>query len=282
MQIYHNIENPISDGHPRAGPSQSPARNFHIPIHSRHRKFLPFQVLGKVFQFRALPFGLKTAPRLFTKVASQLKKMGSRLGIRVHQYIDEWLNRALSEAQASLTTQLLLNLIEELGWIVNLAKSELVPTQVFKFLSYQFNLARGLVFPMEKRFQKLILVLSPLLASPIHNTSQCYKGIRSHGINFQASPPKATIYETNTAGSCPVVGLESSTGLSNQNLTSCAGTYPVVDHPGKCDVGCTITSTKNISNCGGLHGCVPWRVRVHTAPTTLLRADGLLKNSPST
>ena len=116
-------------------------------------------------QFRALLFSLNTAPRLFTKVASQLKEMGSRLGIQVHQYLD-WLNRALSEAHASLTTQLLLNLIEELGWIGNLAKSELIPTQAFEFLSYQFHLARRLVFPTEKRFKKLILILSPLLASP--------------------------------------------------------------------------------------------------------------------
>jgi len=138
---------------------------FHIPIHPRHRKFLRFQVLGKVFQFLALPFGLNTAPRLFTKVGAQLKKMGIRMGILLHQYIDDWLNRALSEADVGRKTQLLLQLIDELGWIVNLDKSDLIPTQVFEFLSYRFDLARGLVFPTEQRFQKLILQLSPLLAN---------------------------------------------------------------------------------------------------------------------
>ena len=140
---------------------------FHIPIHPKHQKFLRFQVLGKVYQFRALPFGLNTSPRLFTKIAAQLKKMGICMGIQVHQYIDDWLNRALSEKDVGRKTQSLLNLIEELGWTVNQEKSDLIPFQVFEFLSYRFDLARGLVFPTEKWFQKFLLLLSPLLKNPL-------------------------------------------------------------------------------------------------------------------
>ncbi|CAC5368761.1 unnamed protein product [Mytilus coruscus] len=41
---------------------------FHIPIHKHYRKFLRFSILGKKYQYRALPFGLRSAPRIFTKV----------------------------------------------------------------------------------------------------------------------------------------------------------------------------------------------------------------------
>jgi hypothetical protein len=58
---------------------------FHVPIHPSYWKFLRFQVLGKLYQFLALPFGLNTAPRLFTNLAPKVKNIGSKLGICVHQ-----------------------------------------------------------------------------------------------------------------------------------------------------------------------------------------------------
>ncbi|XP_078544267.1 uncharacterized protein LOC144829009 [Lissotriton helveticus] len=39
---------------------------FHVPIHPAHRRFLRFTVAKSHFQFRVLPFGLLSAPRIFT------------------------------------------------------------------------------------------------------------------------------------------------------------------------------------------------------------------------
>ena len=69
---------------------------FHIPIHPQSRKYLRFHVGGKTFQFKALPFGLSTAPLEFTVVAKEVKLMALRKGIRIHQYLDDWLVRATS------------------------------------------------------------------------------------------------------------------------------------------------------------------------------------------
>lgn len=40
----------------------------HVPILSSHHQYLRFCVGSRLFQFWALPFGLCTAPRVFTKV----------------------------------------------------------------------------------------------------------------------------------------------------------------------------------------------------------------------
>ena len=40
----------------------------HLPIFVHHRKYLRFCVKDQHFQFRAMPFGLAVAPRVFTKV----------------------------------------------------------------------------------------------------------------------------------------------------------------------------------------------------------------------
>ena len=41
---------------------------FQIPIHGSSRKLLRFMSEGTVYQFKALCFGLSTAPQVFTRV----------------------------------------------------------------------------------------------------------------------------------------------------------------------------------------------------------------------
>ena len=51
--------------------------NFHITIQSR--KYLHFHVQGQTYQFKALPFGLSTAPMEFTVVAKEVKLMALQM-----------------------------------------------------------------------------------------------------------------------------------------------------------------------------------------------------------
>ena len=52
-----------------------------------------FHIQGKTYQFKALPFGLSTAPMEFTVVAKEIKLLAMKKGIRIHQYLDDWLVR---------------------------------------------------------------------------------------------------------------------------------------------------------------------------------------------
>ena len=100
---------------------------FHIPVHVKSRKYLGFHFQNQSYQFRALPFGLSTAPMEFTCVVKEVKLMAQSRGIRIHQYLDDWLIRAPTKESCHQGTQSLLTLCQELGWIVNLQKSELEP-----------------------------------------------------------------------------------------------------------------------------------------------------------
>ena len=40
---------------------------FHIPIHEESCKYLRFSIRGTCYQYKVLPFGLSTSPRVFTK-----------------------------------------------------------------------------------------------------------------------------------------------------------------------------------------------------------------------
>ena len=118
---------------------------FHILVHIKSQKYLRFHFQNQSYQFRALPFGLSTAPMEFTCVVKEVKLMAQSQGIRIHQYLDDWLIRAPTKESCHQGTQSLLALCQELGWVVNLQKSELEPKQVFKFVGYQYDLSHGLV-----------------------------------------------------------------------------------------------------------------------------------------
>ena len=139
---------------------------FHIPIQAQSRKYLRFHVQGRTYQFKALPFGLSTAPIEFTVLAKEVKLMAIHRGIRIHQYLDDWLVRAKSYQICLQHTQSLVKICQELGWLVNLEKSVLQPKQVFDFVGYQFDLRSGRVRPTPDRWQSLQDKIQTLLSLP--------------------------------------------------------------------------------------------------------------------
>ena len=103
----------------------------HILLTKWSRKYLRFMIGNKVFQFRALPFGLSTAPLVFIRVMNVIATHAHIHKIRVHMYLDEWLLRALIRSELLRETQWFQDLCKSLGLIVNLLKSNLVPLEDF-------------------------------------------------------------------------------------------------------------------------------------------------------
>ena len=139
---------------------------FHIPIHPHSRKYLRFHFQGQSYQFKALPFGLSTAPMEFTTVVKEVKLMAQSRGIRIHQYLDDWLVRAHSYNECLDQTKQIVALCQELGWLVNVEKSELEPKQIFDFVGYQYDLRLGKVRPTRDRWQVLKTKVIKLLSRP--------------------------------------------------------------------------------------------------------------------
>ena len=119
---------------------------FHIPIQEQSRKYLRFHIQCRTYQFKALPFKLSTAPLKFTVIAKEVKLMAMHKGIRIHQYLDDWLVRARSHHICLQYTRELVEICQKLGWMVNFEKSALDPKQVFDFVGYQFDLICGRVW----------------------------------------------------------------------------------------------------------------------------------------
>ena len=100
---------------------------FQIPIHGSSRKLLRFMSEGTVYQFKALCFGLSTAPQVFTRVFAAVSAWAHARGIRLLRYLDDWLVLSSSEKKAKESIRELLSLCRTLGIVINEKKSDLVP-----------------------------------------------------------------------------------------------------------------------------------------------------------
>ena len=137
---------------------------FQIPIHRASRRFLRMEFQGTVFQFRALPFGISTAPWVFTKVVSVVKTLFHLDRMSLFQYLDDWLGDAPDRESASRRSQLLVQLCSKLGFLVNLEKSDLVPSQRFDFIGLHFDLEIGRVSMTSKNQLKVLESVNAFLA----------------------------------------------------------------------------------------------------------------------
>ena len=147
---------------------------FHIGIHRRSRRYLRFVFEGKVYQFRALAFGLNVSPYVFTRMLKTVLRHVRRLGIRVHAYLDDWLQPSVSETLSWLHSRRLLKIILDLGFIPNWEKSELVPVQDFCFLGARFKLAQALIGPSQDNIASILQALAKLVGARQASARQLY------------------------------------------------------------------------------------------------------------
>ena len=128
----------------------------HIPIHRRSRKYLRFTLRGRVYQFKALPFGLSTSPYAFTRLMNVMATFLRRKAITLHPYLDNWLARNQNHRRLLEHRQFILSLINSLGLIINYEKSDLVPAQVFTFIGMEFLTHINIVRVPQNRQMKIL------------------------------------------------------------------------------------------------------------------------------
>ena len=146
---------------------------FQVPVHSSFRHYLRFCVGELVFQFRALCFGLLTAPQAFTRVMAPVSSIMHRHGFRILRYLDDWLVLGSSYREIVRARDFLLWLCHQLGIQINIPKSYLTPTQSLDCLGMTIRTVSLRVFPTLKHFQKLSSLLQSFMSDTVHPLSVC-------------------------------------------------------------------------------------------------------------
>ena len=165
---------------------------FHVPIHPRSRRFLRFTFEGKVYQFRAMCFGLSTAPQVFTRVLAPLAKIVHLAGFRIILYLDDWLILAESVEEILKARKFILTLTQELGIIINVEKSLLVPCQSLTYLGMRIDTIRFWVSPTEKRIDRALSLLGEFLSSE-SRSARCWQSLLGFMSSLERFVPGARL-----------------------------------------------------------------------------------------
>ena len=127
----------------------------HVAIASASRNLLGFKLANDAYRFKALPFGLSPAPRVFTRLVTCVAAHLRQRGLRLFCYLDDWLLAAESKELLSQQLHLLLQTVQALGFLVNWEKSQLTPTQHPLFLGAAIDLPRQLARPSLDRIRTI-------------------------------------------------------------------------------------------------------------------------------
>eukprot|EP00079_Xenopus_tropicalis_P032144 XP_017945915.1 PREDICTED: uncharacterized protein LOC101734340 [Xenopus tropicalis] len=147
----------------------------HVPIFPPHQAYLRFAFQGQHFQFTALPFGLSSAPRIFTKIMATMAAHLRVQGVCITPYLDDLLVKARSKHQAERDLEKTMQTLQEFGWTINRQKSSLVPSQRMPFLGFLFDTLQGKVLLPEEKTHRLISSVQDLQTTHKPSIRHCMK-----------------------------------------------------------------------------------------------------------
>ena len=124
-----------------------------------------FYLGGEMLPIQSSPI----RPVLCSEDIYQTVKTGCGLpkkeGIRVLIYLDDFLLLAQTKEEATRNTQMLVTLLQSLGFTVNLKKSSLTPTQMITFLGFSIDSRSMMIVLPVTKVQKILECCQKLTAS---------------------------------------------------------------------------------------------------------------------
>lgn len=112
---------------------------FSVPISANSKKFLRFKFDGLLYEFNALPYGLCTAPFVFTKLLKPVSTYLRNNNIILTCYLDDSLFFNNCQHKCKKDIHIACKLLQDLGFIINPEKSVLIPSQTCKYLGFILN-----------------------------------------------------------------------------------------------------------------------------------------------
>jgi len=134
-----------------------------IPIKKVDRKYLRFRYKGVFYQFNCLPFGLCTAPRVYTTILKPVLSVLRSNRCNIVGYLDDLL--LLDKDQCTLASKCseTLKLLNILGLPINHKKSEPNPCQKIEYLGFVFDSLQMTISLPNRKVINIIRVLKSTL-----------------------------------------------------------------------------------------------------------------------
>lgn len=151
---------------------------FHsVEIYPPHTNFLgftwTFDNTKVYFKFLVLPFGISSAPYVFTKLTRPLVKKWRGAGFQVLMYLDDGFCHNADNKLLYTQSNIIRHDLISSGFIPNEEKSVWVPVQNLIFLGVNLNTASGVMNIPEERLNKVRICLADIMKDtlvprPVH------------------------------------------------------------------------------------------------------------------
>jgi len=138
---------------------------FHIPINAQFQKYLKFYFQDTLYQFNCVPFGLCTAPLIFTKILKPVFEKLRSLGFPSVRYLDDFLLLGYDKMHCEESIAITLKRLESLGFTINYQKSSLYPSTSQRFLGFIFDSESMNVCLPEEKIKRVSESISRFLSS---------------------------------------------------------------------------------------------------------------------
>ncbi|XP_045137221.1 uncharacterized protein LOC123519779 [Portunus trituberculatus] len=110
----------------------------HVPIRQCLHKYLAFSFGTKLYFFKTLPFGLNVAPHIFTRILRWPLSLLHLQGINIHAYLDDWVIWDKTYELTAKAVNTTINLLRDLGFLINIPKSHLLPSTDLEWLGVRW------------------------------------------------------------------------------------------------------------------------------------------------
>ena len=139
----------------------------HVEIFPDHRQYVGFSwnfgSVVKFFVFTVLPFGLSSAPYIFSKLVRSLVNYWRGLGRRVVTFVDDGIGGSPDYASC-LVLSLCWSDLDSAGFFVNPQKSVCEPSQVGTWLGFYLDFSLNFITVPLPKISKLQESISRILA----------------------------------------------------------------------------------------------------------------------
>ena len=147
----------------------------HLDAFSEHQTYLGFswKMDGETpsyFMFTVLPFGLTSAPYIFTKLLRPIVKHWRFQGISIVVYLDDGFDIEKNLETCTTNSGIIRSDLLKTGFIVNDDKCTWQPTQSLTWLGLDWNGQTGTISITPKRIGKVMNVLQNLITQPRTST----------------------------------------------------------------------------------------------------------------
>ena len=119
-----------------------------------------------MYRFVVLPFGLSSAPYVFTKMMRPLVRLWRSKGLKAVVYLDDGICALQNEIEARTASNWVKDTLMKAGWVYNETKSVWAPTRRLQWLGFDLDLGQGCISVSAKKVESLKTNLVLALKQP--------------------------------------------------------------------------------------------------------------------